>query len=69
MTAPWEEKGPSAPRVEHKNYTDEPGNKYAKNPLILFYMVEIKKYRLDEVNRRKYVAKNGFPHLFKGYAK
>ena len=32
MTAPWEEKGPSAPRVEHKNYTDEPENKY----LVLF---------------------------------
>ena len=42
MTAPWEEKGPSAPRVEHKNYTDEPGSKYAKNPLILFYKVRYK---------------------------
>ena len=29
MTAPWKEKGPSAPRVEHKNYTDEPENKYS----------------------------------------
>ena len=47
MTAPWEEKGPSAPRVEHKNYTDEPENKYAKTPLILFYKVRFnlkKKY-------------------------
>ena len=42
MTAPWEEKGPSEPRVEHKNYTDEPGNKYAKNPSILLYKVRYK---------------------------
>ena len=42
MTAPWEEKGPSAPRVEHKNNTDEPENKYAKNPLILIYKVRYK---------------------------
>ena len=36
MTPHWEEKGPSAPRVEHKNYTDETDNKIKRKRISKF---------------------------------